>query len=132
MKRQMGFRLFTTRNWACFATHDLPRANSNRRAFPYHHRRRRTSSIMLLNRQKSECERSRSGRRKWIAAPTLIQSREDDMSAIFGETLTFGQAKGPEVILKVFGDEHYARYEDLRGYTTVYDDELGLFCYARL
>ena len=54
------------------------------------------------------------------------------MSAIFGETLTFGQARGPELLLKVFGDEHYARYEDLRGYTTVYDDELGLFCYARL
>ena len=44
----------------------------------------------------------------------------------------FGQAKGPEVPLRVFGDEHYARYEDLNGYTTVYDDDRGLFCYARL
>ena len=54
------------------------------------------------------------------------------MSAIFGEALTFGQANGPDVPLKVFGDEHYARYEDLNGYTAVYDDERGLFCYARL
>jgi M6 family metalloprotease-like protein len=54
------------------------------------------------------------------------------MSAIFGEVLTFGQTRGPEIRLKVFGDELYARYEDLNGYSTVYDEELGLFCYARL
>ena len=54
------------------------------------------------------------------------------MSAIFGEVLTFGQAKGPDIALRVFGDEHYARYENLDGYSAVYDDELGLFCYARL
>jgi M6 family metalloprotease-like protein len=54
------------------------------------------------------------------------------MSAIFGEVLKFGQAKGPEIALRVFGDEHYARYEDLNGYSALYDDELGLFCYARL
>ena len=54
------------------------------------------------------------------------------MSAIFGEILTFGQQNGPDIQLKVFGDEHYARYEDLNGYTALYDDELGQFCYARL
>ncbi|MFP2898401.1 M6 family metalloprotease domain-containing protein [Corallococcus sp. 4LFB] len=54
------------------------------------------------------------------------------MSAIFGEILTLGQAEGPDVPLKVFGDEHYARYEALSGYTAIYDAELGLFCYARL
>ncbi len=54
------------------------------------------------------------------------------MSAIFGEALTFGQASGPEVVLRVFGDEHYARYESLDGYSAVYDDEHGLFCYAQL
>ena len=54
------------------------------------------------------------------------------MSAIFGEVLTFGQSKGPEIALKVFGDEHYARYENMDGYSAVYDDELGVFCYARL
>lgn len=54
------------------------------------------------------------------------------MSAIFGELLTFGQANGPEIRLQVFGDEHYARYETPDGYSVVYDDLLGLFCYARL
>ncbi|MGI6856888.1 M6 family metalloprotease domain-containing protein [Mesorhizobium sp. 1B3] len=54
------------------------------------------------------------------------------MSAIFGEVLTLGQANGPDIALKIFGDEHYARYENLDGYSAVYDDELGLFCYARL
>ena len=54
------------------------------------------------------------------------------MSVIFGETLTFGQKNGPDVSLKVFGDEHYARYETRSGYTVVYDDDAGLFCYARL
>jgi M6 family metalloprotease-like protein len=54
------------------------------------------------------------------------------MSAIFGEVLTFGQSKGPEIALKVFGDEHYARYENMDGYSAVYDDEFGVFCYARL
>ena len=54
------------------------------------------------------------------------------MSAIFGEILTLGQQNGGDVELKVFGDEHYARYENLNGYTAVYDQELGLYCYARL
>ncbi len=54
------------------------------------------------------------------------------MSAIFGEVLTFGQKNGPDVRLKVYGDEHYARHEDLDGFTVVYDFERGLFCYARL
>ena len=54
------------------------------------------------------------------------------MSAIFGETLTFPQEKGPEVKLVVHGDEFYAQYETQEGYTVVYDKELGLFCYAFL
>lgn len=54
------------------------------------------------------------------------------MSAIFGEILTFSQEKGPEIALRVFGDEHYARYENLDGYSAIYDDQLGIFCYARL
>ena len=47
------------------------------------------------------------------------------MSAIFGEILTFGQANGDDVQLKVFGDEHYARYESLDGFTAVYDASSG-------
>lgn len=54
------------------------------------------------------------------------------MSAIFGEVLILGQAEGPDIALKVFGDEHYARYESPDGYSAVYDVEFGLFCYARL
>src|SRR5215510_3443313 len=54
------------------------------------------------------------------------------MSGIFGEILTFGQTNGPDIQLKVFGDELYARYEDLNGYSTVFDSDVGLFCYARL
>lgn len=52
------------------------------------------------------------------------------MTGIFGETLTFKQEKGPDVSLVVNGDEHYARYETVDGYTVVYDTELGLYCYA--
>jgi M6 family metalloprotease-like protein len=54
------------------------------------------------------------------------------MSAIFGEILTLGQQNGPDIQLKVFGDEHYARYETLTGFSVIYDNELGRFCYARL
>ncbi|MBI5750578.1 MAG: M6 family metalloprotease domain-containing protein [Hydrogenophilales bacterium] len=54
------------------------------------------------------------------------------MSAIFGEYLIFRQEKGPDVELAVFGDEFYARYETLDGFTVVYDLDLGLYCYADL
>ncbi len=54
------------------------------------------------------------------------------MSAIFGESLIFRQKKGPDVTLLVNGDEFYARYETLGGYTVVYDLDLGQFCYADL
>ena len=52
------------------------------------------------------------------------------MSAILSEKLTFGQRSGPEIQLIVHGDEFYARHETLSGYTAVYDEALGLFCYA--
>lgn len=52
------------------------------------------------------------------------------MSTIVGETLIFSQESGDDVKLVVFGDEFYARYETLEGYTVVYDDDLGLYCYA--
>jgi len=54
------------------------------------------------------------------------------MSVIRGETLVFSQEGGPDVELVVFGDEFYARYETTDGYTVVYDDPIGHFCYARL
>ena len=52
------------------------------------------------------------------------------MSSIFGEFLTFSQEKGPEVQLRVYGDEFYSRYESMDGYTVVYDQDHGLYCYA--
>lgn len=54
------------------------------------------------------------------------------MSAIYGETLILTQCNGPDVELVVYGDEFYARYETVDGYTAVYDTDLGLFCYAVL
>lgn len=54
------------------------------------------------------------------------------MSAIFGETIRLGQANGPEVELVVSGDEWYATYETPSGHPVVYDESLGLFCYARV
>lgn len=52
------------------------------------------------------------------------------MSSIFSERLFFPQENGKEVELLVNGDEFYARYENLDGYTVVYDSEMGEFCYA--
>ena len=52
------------------------------------------------------------------------------MSAIFGERLIFGQHNGPPIELVVYGDEFYARYETLDGYTVVYDLDRGQYCYA--
>ncbi|MCD4843740.1 MAG: M6 family metalloprotease domain-containing protein [Methanosarcinales archaeon] len=54
------------------------------------------------------------------------------MSAIFGETLIFSQTDGPDVELVVNGDEFYARYETTDGYTVIYDQDLGRYCYAVL
>jgi hypothetical protein len=55
-----------------------------------------------------------------------------EMSAIFGELLTFSQENGPDVQLNVYGDEFYARYETVEGYTVIYDKEIGGFVYAIL
>lgn len=52
------------------------------------------------------------------------------MSAVNGEREALPQENGPEIELRVFGDEFYARYEILDGFTVVYDDAQGLFCYA--
>ncbi|WP_340386449.1 M6 family metalloprotease domain-containing protein [Paenibacillus sp. FSL E2-0151] len=53
------------------------------------------------------------------------------MSYIDGEILTFTQNNN-EIKLRVYGDEFYARYESLEGYTAIYDDKLQKFCYASL
>src|SRR4051812_36075005 len=81
--------------------------------------------------------RSRSDDSRWNSdlihhSRELRPRRSSLMSALFGEIMNFGQGAGPEIKLRVFGDELYARYEDLNGYSVVYDQELQLFCFARL
>lgn len=52
------------------------------------------------------------------------------MSALFGEVQTYSQAEGPDVELATFGDEFYAYRETHDGYTVLYDESLGIYCYA--
>lgn len=52
------------------------------------------------------------------------------MSGMFGQTGTFRQENGADIELVVFGDEWYARYETKSGYSVMYDEQRGLFCYA--
>ena len=54
------------------------------------------------------------------------------MVGMFGEKVSLGQANGPDVELIVRGTELYATYETPDGFPAVYDDGLGLFCYARV
>lgn len=54
------------------------------------------------------------------------------MSAIFGETLTYGQDQGPDVKLVAFGDEHYHRLETQSGFSAVFDRDICRYCYARV
>jgi len=54
------------------------------------------------------------------------------MSVQIGEIIVCGQHTGGDVQLKIFGDEFYARYETLDGYTVVFDKGIGSYCYALL
>jgi M6 family metalloprotease-like protein len=54
------------------------------------------------------------------------------MTQVAGVLSRFPQAEGPDVWLRVHGDEHYARYETPSGYAVVYDVQLGLYAYAVL
>ena len=54
------------------------------------------------------------------------------MVGVFGEKASLGQANGSDVDLIVRGTEFYATYETLEGFPAIYDDSLGLFCYARI
>ncbi len=54
------------------------------------------------------------------------------MSVVDGLIQTFAQRSGPDVQLRVFGDEYYARYETLDGFAAVDDDMLGYYCFATL
>jgi len=54
------------------------------------------------------------------------------MVGMFGQKVALGQANGPDVELLVSGTEIYASYETADGFPAVYDETLGLFCYALL
>ncbi len=54
------------------------------------------------------------------------------MCTVSGEILLFRQEKGPDIQLATFGDEFYARYETTDGFTVVYDEERGHYCYAQV
>ncbi len=54
------------------------------------------------------------------------------MSAITGEILVFGQKNADDIQLVVYGDEFYARYESLDGYSAIYDLQKGLYCYVEV
>jgi hypothetical protein len=54
------------------------------------------------------------------------------MVGMFGQKASLAQANGPDVELIVRGSEFYSTYETPEGFPAVYDEALGLFCYARL
>jgi hypothetical protein len=54
------------------------------------------------------------------------------MSGVIRQTAMLGQANGPDVELVVTGTKTYANYETPEGFPAVYDESLGLFCYARV
>jgi hypothetical protein len=54
------------------------------------------------------------------------------VSGITGQKVSLGQANGGDVDLVVTGTVNYATYETPSGYPAIYDDQAGLFCFARL
>lgn len=54
------------------------------------------------------------------------------MSGVINQRVSLGQGNGPDVELIVSGTAMYATYHTPDGFPVVYDDDLGLFSYARL
>lgn len=54
------------------------------------------------------------------------------LTELHNKPVLLGQANGPDVELIVTGNPLYATYETPSGYAAVYDDGLGLYCYADL
>lgn len=54
------------------------------------------------------------------------------MSGVINQRVSLAQGKGPDVELIVKGTPFYATYHTPDGFPAVYDDDLELFCYARL
>jgi M6 family metalloprotease-like protein len=62
----------------------------------------------------------------------IISEQEENMCLLIDEIRVFPQGDGPDVQLRVFGDEFYCRYENMDGYTVVYDPDREKYCYAVL
>jgi hypothetical protein len=54
------------------------------------------------------------------------------VSGIIGQKAQLGQGRGPDVELVVSGTPAYATYETVDGFPAIYDDDVELFCYARV
>ena len=54
------------------------------------------------------------------------------MTALDGEIVICNQHSGNPVQLRIYGDEFYARYEHLDGFTVVYDTVHRCYAYATL
>lgn len=54
------------------------------------------------------------------------------MTGVFNQKVSLGQGNGSEVELIVNGTVLYATYETVDGFPVVYDDDLEIFCYARV
>ena len=54
------------------------------------------------------------------------------MCLVLGKTRTFPQKEGKDIQLRVYGDEFYARYETMDGYTVLYDTDKDRYCFAIL
>ncbi|WP_022665711.1 M6 family metalloprotease domain-containing protein [Desulfospira joergensenii] len=54
------------------------------------------------------------------------------MCLVLGRIRNFPQKNGADIQLRVYGDEFYARYETLDGYTVVYDTDKDLYCFSVL
>lgn len=54
------------------------------------------------------------------------------MTQLENQSVWLGQANGPDVELIVSGNPLYSTYHTSSGYAVIYDDDLGLYCYARL
>jgi hypothetical protein len=62
----------------------------------------------------------------------MQRAGEGLMVGVFGEKVMLSQANGPDVSLIVRGTELYGTYQTTDGFPVIYDDSLGLFCYARI
>lgn len=54
------------------------------------------------------------------------------MTNVRNQRVLLGQANGPEVELVVNGTALYATYETPDGYPALYDDDRGLYCFAKV